>query len=113
MSVYNLDTFIVFYVIIAFVLCVAAFIIYLHGNIASTEKCLMMLSSENKSTGLTKANIVMILLRKGYILIHILVNSGNKYNDEKQKDRFCKSLNKNRIDRILSIDGKNYGRHSF
>lgn len=68
-SVYNLDTFIVFYVIIAFVLCVAAFIIYLRGN----------------------------------------VNSGNKYNDEKQKDKFCKSLNENRIDRILSIEGKNYG----
>lgn len=90
-----MDTFIVFYAIIAFVLCVAAFIIYLHGNIVNTEKCLMILSSENKSTRLTKANIIMILLRK-------------EYNDEKQKDRFCKSLNENRINRILSIEGKNY-----
>ena len=32
--------------------------------------------------------------------------------DEVQKNRFCKILTKNRIDKILSIDG-NYGQHTF
>lgn len=53
----------------------------------------------------TKANIIVSLIVIGYILIHKLINSGSKYDDNQQRKRFKKFLSKESVDKLNSLGG--------
>ena len=48
-----------------------------------------------------KANTVIDLINKGYIQIHTLHSSTSNYNDEKQSQCFCSSMNNSDIVKAL------------
>lgn len=66
------------------------------------EKNISVLKSNevphNKSRAFTK------LIKCSYVLIHVLINNGNKYNDEKQTRHFCSSLSPEYIDKIGALE---------
>ena len=53
--------------------------------------------SDNSVDIENKADIVVDLINKGYIQIHTLHNSTSNYNDEKQSQCFCSSMNNSDI----------------
>ena len=47
-----------------------------------------------------------LMLKSALILIHILINEGNKYDDEIQSRSFCSSLTTDVIHSLNSVEGK-------
>ena len=68
------------------------------------KRNLEQLSTNNKAS--TKAIAFVTLMQVSYVLIHTIVNTGNNYNDEKQMESFCKSLNPRLLDYLNSMEGK-------
>ena len=57
--------------------------------------------SDNSIDIENKADIVVDLINKGYIQIHTLYNSTSNYNDKKQSQCFCSSMNNSDIVKAL------------
>lgn len=57
--------------------------------------------SDNSADIENKADIVVDLINKGYIQIHTLYNSTSNYNDKKQSQCFCSSMNNSDIVKAL------------
>lgn len=62
-----------------------------------------LLSSKN---GAAIAASFLALVSLPYVLIHILINKGEKYSDSVQKKNYCNSLTPDIISRINSVEGK-------
>lgn len=54
----------------------------------------------------TKAVAFVALIQVSYVLIHKLVNEGNKYNDIVQYKHFSKNLTPQVIDSLFELEGK-------
>lgn len=50
-----------------------------------------------------KAELFISLMKRSYVLIHIMSNQGGKYNDKKQMKRFEKSLTTQSIEKLKMI----------
>ena len=61
--------------------------------------------SDNSVDIENKANTVIDLINKGYIQIHSLHNSTSNYNDKKQSQCFCSSMNNSDIVNTLKTLG--------
>ena len=46
------------------------------------------------------------LLKSSYVLIHIMINEGNKYNDKVQSHSFCSSLTTDVMNSLNSLEGR-------
>ncbi len=46
------------------------------------------------------------LIRCSYVLVHTMVNEGNKYNDKLQTKLFCESLKPEVLNSLNSLEGK-------
>ena len=57
--------------------------------------------SDNSVDIENKSDIVVDLINKGYIQIHTLYNSTSNYNDKKQSQCFCSSMNNSDIVKAL------------
>lgn len=53
-----------------------------------------------------KADAFVLLMKLSYVLVHKIINKGNKYSDRKQTEKFCKSLTPKVMARINSLEGK-------
>lgn len=53
-----------------------------------------------------KATAFVSLMSLSYVLVHILINKGNSYDDEIQSEKFKKSLTPQMIERLYSLEGK-------
>lgn len=66
------------------------------------DKNLRILQRQEPPT--QKAQAFISLMRLSYVLVHTIVNKGNKYNDEKQMKSFCDSLTPQIIDKLYSLE---------
>lgn len=53
-----------------------------------------------------KARAFINLMQAAYVLVHTIVNEGNKYDDQIQSNRFCSSLSEQLIDTVYNLEGK-------
>lgn len=67
------------------------------------DKQLTILSSD--TTPKKKARAFAKLIQYSYVLIHTLINEGNKYHDNKQIKHFCDSLTSKNINKLLNLEG--------
>ena len=70
----------------------------------TVDNCLKIISSSSKGQVIAASFLSLISL--SYILIHILINEGEKYSDTVQKKDYCNSLSSDLIERINSVEGK-------
>lgn len=82
-----------------------------HINKAEVEKDLQTINEQGSSPAM-KSNAFIRLIKNSYILVHILVNSGNKYDDEIQKKSFCGFMNTATANKINNIEDNN-GQYTF
>ena len=66
------------------------------------EKNISILKS--KETPRAKSLAFVNLIKCSYVLIHVLVNNGNKYDDEKQTKQFCSSLSPEYINKVKALE---------
>ena len=78
-------------------------ITFIDENLEVDENLKVLESNENY---ITKARAFINLMQLSYVLVHTIVNEGNKYNDCIQSERFCKSLSKQLICSIYALEGK-------
>lgn len=50
-----------------------------------------------------KGKLIIKLMRCGYITVHKILNEGNNYNDEIQKESFTNYLTKERISKLKKV----------
>lgn len=71
------------------------------------DALLHMLKSDNSSI-LEKSTACTELLLLGYILVHKMINEGNKYDDKVQTECFRKSLTPSFIQNMKELEGKEW-----
>ena len=59
---------------------------------------------EKEKTGHAKSIIFVTLMTKGYVLLHKLLNEGEKYDDKRQTKRFSLSLSDEVIIKINKME---------
>lgn len=57
----------------------------------------------NDSNVQNKAMAFIALMQSSYVLIHVLVNKGNNYDDKIQSKQFCSSLSPKRIQMLRKL----------
>jgi len=62
-----------------------------------------ILSASNTPTA--KANAFIALMVSCYVLVHLMVNQGNKYNDKKQMEHFQKHWSEQQLKKLNALDG--------
>lgn len=67
------------------------------------KKELEVLKSNKKPK--EKAAAIIDLMRVSYILVHTIINEGNKYDDKKQMKKFCNGLTPELMEKIMSLEG--------
>lgn len=60
----------------------------------------------NKSDPTKIAKSFIFLLKSSYVLVHLLINAGNQYNDKVQSELFSNSLSKEVLASLNSLEGK-------
>ncbi len=58
---------------------------------------------QNDSNVQNKALAFIALMQSSYVLIHVLVNKGNNYDDKIQSKQFCESLSPKRIQMLREL----------
>ncbi len=58
---------------------------------------------QNDSNVQNKASAFIALMHSSYVLIHVLVNQGNNYDDKIQTKQFCDSLSPKRIQMLREL----------
>lgn len=61
--------------------------------------------SENRNEN-EKAKAFISLMELSYVLVHTIINEGNKYNDKIQSKYFCEALTPQLINRLNTLEGK-------
>lgn len=81
-----------------------------HKNILAKDKSQsvqeMLICLDKETDALRIANLFVGLLSSSYILVHIMTNEGNKYDDKIQSKSFKKSLNGELIQKLLMVEGR-------
>lgn len=60
----------------------------------------------NPGSTMEKAKAFVNLMDLSYVLVHIMINQGNNYNDELQQKKFKKSLTPKVVNRLKELEGK-------
>ena len=74
------------------------------SDVDSVEHELAVLSGPVKAA--SKAAAFVKLMKLEYVLVHVMVNKGNSYDDEVQSERFQKSLTPDLMLRLNALEGK-------
>ena len=77
---------------------------YCEKNSKTVDGALNILQS--KCTAIEKAEAFVFLLCISYVLVHTMINNGQKYDDKIQTKLFIKSLRPNIIEKINSLGEK-------
>lgn len=77
----------------------------------SSGQLLAELEEAGSSNG--KAKIFVALILVGYVLNHIIGNEGEKYDDDKQRERFKRFLTPDAVKRINSMGGIDDDNHTL
>lgn len=75
----------------------------------STDKCNIdenLKKLKSNETYSEKARAFINLMQVAYVLVHTIVNEGNKYDDQIQSTRFCNSLTEQLINTVYNLEGK-------
>lgn len=107
---------IIVFLVFGLALLVKAYLPILQGNRASNvfrnngyQRELDILKSRPKQNGvdsIKKAKAFVRLMDSSYVLVHILVNQGNNYDDKVQCKKFQNSLTPEFIGRLNAVEGK-------
>lgn len=73
-------------------------------NFQSVQEMLICLDKETDA--LRIANLFVGLISSSYILVHIMTNEGNKYDDKIQSKSFSKSLSSDLVQKLLMVEGR-------
>lgn len=74
------------------------------SNVDSVEHELAVLNGTLKAS--SKAAAFVKLMKLEYVLVHVMVNKGNSYDDEVQSERFQNSLTPDLMMRLNALEGK-------
>ena len=61
---------------------------------------------DKKENATAVAQGFISLLQNSYILVHLLINAGNQYNDQVQSELFANSLTDDVLESLNSLEGK-------
>ena len=75
-------------------------------QISDFSKPLGVLENVNSSQK-AKAKAFIALIMSNYVLVHLMRNKGNKYNDKKHAKRFRKHWSNHQLKKLNALDGGN------
>ncbi len=75
------------------------------SNINETAKNKIKILEDDSKDAKQKSRAFIKLMSIAYVLIHTLINEGNKYNDKVQSESFKKSLTPSVVERLNSLEG--------
>lgn len=62
---------------------------------------------DSQSPARQSARAFIALMDLSFVLVHILTNHGNRYNDAVQTEVFCRSFSPELIEKLSSVEGNN------